>query len=247
MSTPAEELREQYGRAFYDELAGDVRRSAEVIVPLVVAAQHPRSVLDVGCGVGTWLDVFRTHGVDDVVGVDGPHVVLDQLEIPRDAFVAHDLREPLDLGRRFDLVVSLEVAEHLAPDRADAFVASLVAHAPAVLFSAAIPFQGGTGHVNERWPSYWADRFAGAGFAPLDIVRPAVWRDDRVAFWYAQNTLLYVEDANVGAAPLDLVHPALHVRDHTVVRNPAPPSLRRALRDVPRAAWHATRHRLGRR
>ena len=154
--------------------------------------------------------------------------------------------------------MSLEVAEHLPAEIAPAFVASMVAHGNAVLFSAAIPFQGGAGHVNERWPSYWADLFLVHGFVPVDVVRPAVWADEQVAFWYAQNTVLYVDrnhprvdalrdrDAH-GEHPLDVVHPALHTRDHTQRARPStasPPSLRRALRDVRGAAWRALRRRV---
>jgi hypothetical protein len=186
-----------------------------------------------------------------MVGVDGPHIAVADLEIAPDEFVSQDLTQPFDLRRRFDLVVSLEVAEHLPPEIASVFVSSLVAHGPAVLFSAAIPFQGGAGHVNEHWPSYWADLFAVHGFVPVDIVRPVVWADEQVAYWYAQNTVLYVDrdhnDIDVLRArgsrsdlPLDLVHPLLHERIHATRTRPSPaPSLRRALRDVRGAAWRA--------
>jgi SAM-dependent methyltransferase len=234
-------------------LADDVRGSAEVIVPIVVDLLRPNSVLDVGCGRGTWLDVFRSAGVTTIVGVDGPHVVPADLEIPADAFVQHDLSVPVQLGRTFDLVVSLEVAEHLDADLAPAFVSSLAAHGPAVLFSAAIPFQGGAGHVNERWPSYWAKLFATHGYIPVDVVRPAVWRNDHVAFWYAQNTLLYVDDetaTNIArgsdthpGSALDLVHPALFEREHRARRAQPAPGLRRALRELPRAASRAVKGR----
>jgi hypothetical protein len=128
-----------------------------------------------------------------------------------------------------------------------------------VLFSAAIPFQGGAGHVNEQWPSFWADLFAVHGFVPIDVIRGAVWSDARVAFWYAQNTILYVDENHVSLAgildhasradrPLDLVHPGLHERDHTTRRRPSPPpSLSRVVRDFPGAAWRAVRSRTLRR
>ena len=243
------------GSTYDADFYADLEASAEVIVPIVVGLLAPRSVLDVGCGRGTWLAVFSDRGVGEIVGLDGPHIAATDLEIPSAAFVSHDLLQPFDLGRRFDLAVSLEVGEHLDPGLAPAFVSALVAHAPAVLFSAAIPFQSGAGHVNERWPSYWADLFAAHGFAPFDIVRPAVWGDDQVAFWYAQNTMLYVEESHpaiVGlrertasaGRPLDVVHPALHERDHTAPKRPAaPPSFRRALRDLRGAAVRAVRDR----
>jgi SAM-dependent methyltransferase len=245
-----------YDAAFFDDLAAGVAASAAVIVPIVFDLLHPSSVLDVGCGRGTWLRAFVERGVDDIVGVDGPHVPRADLDIPAPAFVAHDLSAPLSLGRSFDLVVSLEVAEHLDVTLADAFVASLAAHGRAVLFSAAIPFQGGAGHVNEAWPSAWAARFAAHGLVPVDVVRPAVWEDDSVAFWYAQNTLLYVEEGRAAdlrnqvpaAMPLDVVHPALHLRSHTTPPPaPAPYSLSRLLRELPAAGARAVRHRLPRR
>jgi SAM-dependent methyltransferase len=215
---------------------------------------RPGSVLDVGCGHGTWLAAFVRAGATTIAGVDGPHVAPGDLEIPTDAFEPHDLTAPLALGRTFDLVVSLEVGEHLPAAVAPAFVASLVAHAPVVLFSAAIPFQGGAGHVNERWPSYWAELFARHGYEPFDVVRPAVWSDPNVAFWYAQNTVLYADRDHLpeglrGRAAasldhLDLVHPALHLRANTAPRGrAAPPSLSRLLREVPGAARRAVRAR----
>jgi SAM-dependent methyltransferase len=245
-----------YDEGFFEELDAAVGASAKVIVPIVCSLLGgPTSVLDIGCGRGTWLRVFQDHGVGDIFGVDGPHV-LSALEIPPSKFRAQDLTAPLDIGRRFDLVVSLEVGEHLPPGFADAFVASLVAHGSAVLFSAAIPFQGGPGHVNEAWQSSWATRFAAHGYAPIDEIRPAVWNHDDVAFWYAQNTILYV-DTDVHASlvasygpvrPLDLVHPRLLERTNaTLIPRPPPPSLSRLVRQLPGATQRAVGQRLRKR
>ena len=108
---------------------------------------------------------------------------------------------PLALGRSFDLAVALEIAEHLPDSAAECFVESLTGLAPAVLFSAAIPGQGGTGHLNERWPEYWSRLFAAAGFDPIDALRPRIWHDERVEVWYAQNTFLYVARGAQGNFP----------------------------------------------
>ena len=182
----------RYSPEFYERHAPGARRSASVIVPLVLALVGPRSVVDVGCGSGTWLSVFRELGVDDVVGIDGEWVDGEALEIPPELFVVFDLTEPVRLDRRFDLVVSLEVGEHLAAESARTYVDSLVSLGPVVLFSAAIPFQRGTHHVNEQWPGYWAGLFADRGYAAVDCVRKSVWDDERVDWHYAQNTLLFV-------------------------------------------------------
>jgi SAM-dependent methyltransferase len=246
-----------YNDRFYDDLAAGVLSSADVIAPLVAALLHPQSVLDVGCGRGTWLAAFRREGVKDLVGVDGSHVDPSVLEIEASQFEAHDLRNQLDLGREFDLVVSLEVAEHLDRDAAEGFVDSLVRHGRAVLFSAAIPGQGGAGHVNEQWPSFWAGLFEKRGYVAIDAVRPIVWSDERVAFWYAQNSILYVDGTRTGeelsarleadAVILDLVHPALLLEARLASRTRSPASLRDLLRAMPSAAIHSARHRFRRR
>ena len=64
-----------------------------------------------------------------------------------------DLAQPLQIDRRFDLALSLEVAEHLPPECGSEFVQTLTDLSSVILFSAAIPFQGGTDHLNEQWPS----------------------------------------------------------------------------------------------
>jgi hypothetical protein len=130
--------------------------------------------------------------MEDIFGIDGFYVRRELLEIPPEKFVAHDLQEPFRLDRIFDLVVSLEVAEHLPKESAAGFVESLTRLAPVVLFSAAIPFQGGEGHLNEQWPEYWARLFEARGYAPVDCLRRRVWQSPNVSWYYAQNVLIYV-------------------------------------------------------
>ncbi|MGE3840920.1 MAG: methyltransferase domain-containing protein [Vicinamibacterales bacterium] len=210
-----------YSNAFYDRLRGDSLGSAEALVPLVMPLVKPSRVVDLGCGIGTWLSVFKRHGAT-VLGFDGTWVERDQLLIAASEFVAVDLAAPFDVPGTFDLAVSLEVAEHLPAEAADRLVETLTRLAPVVLFSAAIPNQGGVHHVNERWQSYWADRFRTHGYDALDCVRPALWRNGSVAYYYAQNTLLYVERTHLQRHPelvaasrdhldasCDVVHPAL--------------------------------------
>ena len=71
----------------------------------------PKSVLDLSCGIGGYLAALQRWGVEEICGVDGFEKSL-RLHCP-DVYRQHNLEEPLDLGRRFDLVMSMEVVEHL--------------------------------------------------------------------------------------------------------------------------------------
>jgi SAM-dependent methyltransferase len=154
----------------------------------------------VGCGVGTWPRAFLDQGVAEAVGVDF-HGQVGRLLIPPTSFRKADLRRPVDLGRTFDLVVCLEVAEHVKAEFAEALVDSLVQHGPMVLFGAAVPRQGGWAHVNEQWPEYWAAKFRARGFVPVDCIRPRFWDDPQVDYWYSQNTILYVQRDRLDGYP----------------------------------------------
>jgi SAM-dependent methyltransferase len=196
--------------------------SARVMVPMVLELVQPKSVIDLGCGTGEWLSVFQENGVEDIWGVDGPYVNKKSLKIPQDRFVLANLEQPLPINRSFDLVMSLEVAEHLRHRSAASFVENLTKLGDVVLFSAAIPLQGGVQHINEQWPEYWVKRFNDKGYVVTDPLRGKVWDDDRVEFWYKQNTFMFIardqlrnypllEKAfeNSDAYPLSVVHPRL--------------------------------------
>ncbi|HEV3481456.1 MAG TPA: methyltransferase domain-containing protein [Candidatus Acidoferrales bacterium] len=185
-------MSEPYTKGFFADIRAGSVRSAEEIVPLVLGLVPARSVVDVGCGDGSWLSVFRRNGVLDVLGIDGDYVQRDTLQIPPEQFQAADLSKPVQAGRKFDLAVSLEVAEHLPPESAATFVESLTQLAPVVLFSAAIPLQGGMHHVNEQWPDKWAGLFQEHGYRLVDCIRKRVWQNEAVEYWYAQNALLFV-------------------------------------------------------
>jgi hypothetical protein len=211
-----------YDEAFYAPFTESSAASARVIVPEIVALLNPASVVDVGCGEGVWLAVFHEHGVERTVGIDGDHVKKDRLHIPPSSFLVRDLSKAFAIPETFSLVVSLEVAEHLPKGCAETFVNSLTALGKAVLFSAAVPYQAGIHHVNLQWQDYWADLFAARGFVAVDAIRPIVWRNESVSFFYRQNMLLFVEENHLRAhpavvqawertrhAPLSIAHPQL--------------------------------------
>jgi|SRR5579871_6405853 len=218
-----------YTAAFFDDIRSGSRRSAEIVVPIVMQLVNPNSVVDVGCGDGTWLSIFQRAGATEIFGMDGNYVDQERLQIPRQCFRATDLSAPFELSRTFDLATSLEVAEHLPAASAGTFVSSLVRLAPVVLFSAAIPRQGGTHHINEQWPGYWCGLFKRHEYVPIDCIRKQIWSNDDVEWWYAQNILLFVSKQHLQESsifrseydrnppePLALVHPKRFMQNYEV-------------------------------
>jgi hypothetical protein len=189
-----------YGTDFYRFLASFAVRSAQRIVPTLTAGLPVRSVADFGCGQGAWLSVWAAAGAS-VTGVDGPYIESTSLLIDPGSFHAADLSAAIDLGRKFDLVQSLEVAEHVPRAKAEQFVDTLTAHGSQVLFSAAVPGQGGENHINERPLGYWRAIFRKRGYAAIDYLRPLIRDDPEIAIWYRCNMMLYVKDEAVPGLP----------------------------------------------
>lgn len=186
-----------YSAEFFRSHRAGSLSSARRMAPLILGMVPARSVVDVGCGIGAWVKAFMDLGVADAWGVDGAWVKGADLLIPGERFIAADLTRELPVKRTFDLAISMEVAEHLPEASADRFVDSLTRLAPVVVFSAAAPMQGGTDHLNEKWPAYWAERFGARGYGAIDCLRREVWNDGAVEWWYAQNTIVYASEAGL--------------------------------------------------
>lgn len=185
-----------YDDAFYSKQCALSFASAQVILPIVFARYQPTSIVDFGAGVGTFLSAALELGVakTSMLGIEGDWV---QDKHPADVpFLYTDLEVQTLLPRRFDLAISLEVAEHLTPARSAGFVDDLCAAADVVLFSAAIPGQGGRNHINERAASYWQAEFARNGYMIRDCIRGPIWGNNTVASWYRQNTFLYLKQGH---------------------------------------------------
>lgn len=248
----------EYTDNFYQSRAAGSLSSAEQIAPLVCELVRPRSVIDVGCGTGEWLWVFQQHGAVEIKGIDGPWVDEAKLRIRPEDFICWDLSTPYEhTGERYDLAISLEVAEHLPVKRAADFVGMLTQVAPVVLFSAAVPQQGGTGHLNEQWQSYWVEKFSKFGYLAIDCLRAKIWNSPEVKFWYAQNTLLFVERGILAAmpalkaeyergscGPLSIVHPELFL-SHAEGSKAMVPGLVGTIKSLPRLLRKSLQHRSG--
>ena len=215
-----------YDKKFFDVSRQGMQDSAAALVPILCAylnIDKDSVVLDVGCGEGWWAKEFATHRGCTVRGIDSSGADI----APGVPVREHDLRTPIpDEVSGFDFVVCLEVAEHLPAKRAESFIAELCGLAgEAVIFYAAIPGQGGTGHVNEQWPRYWAHLFNNQDFIVTGAFRQLIWEDERIENWYRQNLLIATPsskfcrlppelcgtmDCPIPDPPLPLVHPVLY-------------------------------------
>jgi SAM-dependent methyltransferase len=206
----------RYDREFFDFAVGCGERSAgpflNSIVQVAFDGAPPMSVLDVGCGPGVWLAECSRIGVKEVVGVDGDYVPLNTLAIPADAFRAIDISQPFDLGQHFDLVLCLEVAEHIPEAHSDTLIDNLCRHGDLIMFSAAIPGQGGEFHVNEQPYEYWRTKFTARGYAVFDCARRPVVRLKEIEWWYRFNTFLFANENGQSrlsdSARRDMVEPS---------------------------------------
>lgn len=217
-----------YGDAFYEDQMGYSLRSGMHYAQALSSFHKPDSVIDIGCGRGTWLKAFGSIGASRLVGIDGPWNAQADMIDPAIIFHAADLNQPIDSSTygRFDLAMSLETGEHLETGSSDTFVRSLTDASDMILFSAAYTGQDGPNHINEQPHTFWANRFIRSGYEPYDLFRPLFWGNPDIPFWYQQNVFLYVKKGSPnaqqmqskGAAPLenvqfmDCIHPELYDR-----------------------------------
>ena len=183
-----------YSEDFYDQHMKMSISSAKVIIPIILEYLEPKSVIDVGCGIGTWLSVWEKFGVKEIVGIDGDYVNIKNLLINKEKFIVANLDKGYKSLKKFDIVTCLEVAEHINPDSANLFIDSLCNLGEVIIFSAAIPGQEGTLHINEQYPDYWLSLFEKNNFIPIDCIRRKVWSNEKVSTWYKQNILIYVNN-----------------------------------------------------
>jgi len=197
-------------------LATPKDESHEKLLSIIWRHLAPNSVVDFGCGLGLFLKTAKRMGACRVLGLDIPEVEIGSRHIQLNEFLAADFREPIQLPSRFDLAISLEVAEHLPLESASTVVESLCRASDLVLFGAAIPYQGGMGHINENWLEFWYQLFKDRGYVAFDLFRPTLWADASVTYYYKQNSILYATAASKdrlvanGLQPADTIHSYIH-------------------------------------
>lgn len=186
-----------YSKEFYNKNAAGMSGSANIILGMVYKLYQPKSIIDVGCGQGAWLAAAEALGSTILKGLDGDWVNKEQLFSRNIDFTPVQLDKPLPkLNEKYDLCISLEVAEHLPEENAENFVDLLCQASDTILFGAAIRYQGGTNHINEQWQSYWIELFKSRGYQCIDCIRGAIWNNHSVEWWYKQNTFLFIGPNN---------------------------------------------------
>jgi SAM-dependent methyltransferase len=201
--------------------------SPNIVVPIVLELYpNVKSAVDFGCGLGTWIRAFKNNGVSEILGLDGRWCNKSLLfkNIDEKEFKIVDLEKPIHLDKTYDLVISLEVAEHLSKDAADIFVQSLVNAGKVILFSAALPGQGGFNHINEQWTFYWEDKFRKHGYFFYDIIREKIWNNSNIdSWWYKQNMFIVAHESmgfkSVSNKLSPVIHPDLFLSKINYIKN----------------------------
>lgn len=177
----------------HSELELDLSSPKE-IVPVLIQMFQPKSIVDIGCAYGAFLHEFNEKGLKGILGIDGDWVNQSKLMIDSSQFEMHDLEKKISLNKKFDLVICLEVAEHLAETCADILINNLIELGDIIIFSAAIKNQTGQNHINEQPFSYWMNKFNQKGFLFYDAFRQRFWNNTNIAWWYKQNMFLVAKD-----------------------------------------------------
>lgn len=193
----------KYPKEFYERISSGSYRSAIVMFGQLLKLVQARSIVDIGCGSGSWLRAARDLGVAEVAGIDGVWAA-EPNRLAGIPFRAIDLaRPPYEPNGHptFDLALCMEMAEHVSSSVSEELVQYITTHSNLVLFSAAPPGQGGDHHINEQWPAYWARLFSCHGFKCIDWIRWQVWSNDDVEWWYRQNALMFCKESEVARLP----------------------------------------------
>ncbi len=162
------------------------------MVDSIITHMNPENVLDLGCGACNFANVLDEHGYP-VLAVDGSKYAQETAN-EGVAFTLWDLREPIDLGMQYDLVLCVEVIEHIDAEFEDITLDTITNHAADwIMFTGAKPGQRGKGHVNCRELDYWETKLERRGI----ILQPKLtkkiqqeWREKKVRWWYVEGLII---------------------------------------------------------
>jgi len=204
-----------YSKLYYKKHQDGSYASAYKILKYLTTFITIESIIDFGCGVGTWCSAAQNLSINNIMGVDQNLYDSSYMLIPNKNYLQRDLQKSVSLDMKMDLVISVEVGEHIESRYSHVFINTLCQHGDIILFSAALPYQGGTGHINEKPCSYWRDIFSDLDYIAIDCIRGVFWEDDDVEVWYKNNTILYVRDGlqfdilnKISSSyPIDIIHP----------------------------------------
>jgi 23S rRNA U2552 (ribose-2'-O)-methylase RlmE/FtsJ len=136
-------MKNKYNNNYYKTQIPQSYKSAKVILNHLSLIIKPKSIIDVGCGRGAWLKVFKEQGARTLFGLDGPWNSQKKMISQDIKFISTDLEKPFKISRKFEVAICLETAEHLSPEVAKSFVKNLTNLSNVIVFGAASPFQGG--------------------------------------------------------------------------------------------------------
>lgn len=156
----------------------------------------PENVIDFGCAIGTYLEPFYENNIE-IQGIDANEGAFNHAVVPTKYLEHHDLREKYDSEKKYDLVISIEVAEHIPEKFSDTFVETLCNTSKEyIVMTAAPPGQGGTHHVNEKPREYWIDLFEKRDFnhqkKNVEELRNKISVDD---VWHVKKNLFVFKKA----------------------------------------------------
>lgn len=176
---------------------GDIEKrkvnARKVLQPVFGILGVPNSFLDIGGGAGSWCAAAKNLGVQRVRLVDAcpPNQVIPELS--QEEQVQANLEEGIPNQGQFDLVICIEVIEHLTDHAASRLIKQMTSFSNFILFSAAIPGQGGIGHISERLHEYWHNKFSQFKFDKYDVIRPMLISRSDISSIHRQNLFIYAK------------------------------------------------------
>ncbi|MFA6171199.1 MAG: methyltransferase domain-containing protein [Patescibacteria group bacterium] len=183
-----------YDQRFFDRTLKLEESSAKAVVNILIKRFRPKSVIDIGCGIGIYLKEFEKKGIG-ISGYDGAPAAIKN-SLVGDKIKYHDLVKPLRLSRKFDLCLCVEVAEHLPETCENTLINSLVRLSDTLIYTAATPGQGDLliGHINERPHAYWKKKLKASGFTYKTKLTGVVRKEmaeKKAVWWVAKNLMVF--------------------------------------------------------